>query len=149
MRISTKGRYSLEALLYLALLPAGESASTRDIAAHTDISERYLEQLFIALRKKRLIQGTRGARGGYTLGKAGASITVGDILRAADVALDLVWCAAEGSEHASESCPRLETCGSRHTWSALYNAINSFADSVTLGDLAEACRVMDAPEYAI
>jgi Rrf2 family protein len=92
MRISTKGRYSLEALLYLALLPDGGFASTREIAEHTDISERYLEQLFIPLRKNQIIQGIRGSRGGYFLGKDPDAITVADVLRTVDVGLDLVAC---------------------------------------------------------
>jgi Rrf2 family protein len=143
MRISTKGRYSLEALLYLALLPAGESASTREIAERTGISERYLEQLFIPLRKSSMIRGTRGAHGGYLLDKNSASITVGDILRAVDVDFELVSCVTQ------ESCPRISDCGSRQTWSSLYAAINSFVDSVTLEDLARTYNEFSTSEYTI
>ena len=143
MRISTKGRYSLEALLYLAHLPDGVSASTREIAERTGISERYLEQLFIPLRKNAMIRGTRGAHGGYQLGKDSGAITVGDILRSVDVALDLVACVT------AEDCPRKPECGSRQTWSSLYAAISSFVDSVTIKDLTLAYQEFSAPEYVI
>ena len=143
MRISTKGRYSLEALLYLALLPAGESASTREIAERTGISERYLEQLFIPLRKSSMIRGTRGAHGGYLLGKDSASITVGDILRAVDVDFELVSCVTQ------ENCPRVSDCGSRQTWSSLYAAISSFVENVTLGELTRTYNEFSTSEYTI
>ncbi|HPX47462.1 MAG TPA: Rrf2 family transcriptional regulator, partial [Treponemataceae bacterium] len=81
MRISTRGQYSLEALLYLALLGEGESASTRTIAGATGISEGYLEQLLIPLKKAGIVRGIRGARGGSLPGKPLADITVGEILR--------------------------------------------------------------------
>jgi Rrf2 family protein len=143
MRISTKGRYSLEALLYLALLPDGAPASTREIAERTGISERYLEQLFIPLRKNAVIKGTRGAHGGYLLGRDSGAITVGDILRSVDVALDLVACVT------TEDCPKKPECGSRQTWSSLYTAINAFVDSVTIRDLTRAYHEFSAPEYVI
>jgi Rrf2 family protein len=143
MRISSKGRYSLEALLYLALLPEGGFASTREISEKTDISERYLEQLFIPLRQKSLINAVRGSRGGYYLGRDKAAITVGDILRTVEVPLDLVVCME------TLDCPRKAFCESRGTWSALYNEINSFVDSVTLNDLVRACDNPAEPEYTI
>jgi Rrf2 family protein len=157
MRISTKGRYSLEALLYLALLPVGATASTREIAENTGISERYLEQLFIPLRKHLIIQGTRGVRGGYSLAGRGTKITVGDVLGAVGVTIDIVSCVGEngkspargGANDAAVDCPQKATCASRNTWSALYNEISSFVNSVTLTDVAEAYRAADASEYSI
>ncbi|MDR1786111.1 MAG: Rrf2 family transcriptional regulator [Spirochaetaceae bacterium] len=143
MRISSKGRYSLEALLYLALLPEGAFASTREISEKTEVSERYLEQLFIPLRQKGLIAALRGSRGGYYLDKRPDAITVGDILRTVEVSLDLVVCMA------ALDCPRKNQCETRGTWSALYRGINSFVDSVTLGDLARAYNAVDTPEYTI
>jgi Rrf2 family protein len=143
MRISTKGRYSLEALLYLALLPAGGFASTREIAESTDISERYLEQLFIPLRKNQIIQGIRGSHGGYFLGKEPDAITVADVLRTVDVGLDLVACVN------ADDCPKKEGCLTRLTWSALYEEINSLVNAVTLKDLTESYRSFDTVEYTI
>jgi len=130
MRISTRGQYSLEALLYLALLPEGAFASTRSISENTGISDGYLEQLFIPLKKSGIVRGIRGARGGYLPGRDPADITVGDILRSVEGSLEPVACLSEGT------CPAEARCISRHTWSALYSEIAQCVDSITLKDLA-------------
>ncbi|MDR3303579.1 MAG: Rrf2 family transcriptional regulator [Treponema sp.] len=143
MRISTKGQYSLEALLYLALLADDASASTRTISEYTGISDGYLEQLFIPLRKAELVQGIRGPQGGYLLGKAAAEITVGAILRTVEGALEPVDCVH------SAPCVERERCISRHTWGDLYEEINKCVDSITLADLVEAYHAIDQLEYMI
>jgi Rrf2 family protein len=143
MRISTKGRYSLEALLYMALLPKGEYSSTRAIAEHTGLSDGYLEQLFIPMRKAGIVKGIRGPQGGYLPGRPPQKIRVGDILRAAEGALEPVDCVK------TKKCPLAAGCSSRHTWAELYRAINECVDSITLADLAAAYRALDKQEYAI
>jgi Rrf2 family protein len=143
MRISTKGRYSLEALLYMALLPPGEYSSTRAIAEDTGISDGYLEQLFIPLRKAGIVQGIRGPQGGYLPGKPLTEIRVGDILRTVEGPLELVACVN------SEVCPIEEGCVSRLTWSELYREITDCVDSITLSDLVDAYNSMDKMEYSI
>jgi Rrf2 family protein len=143
MRISTKGRYSLEALLYMALLPDGEYCSTRTIAEHTGISDGYLEQLFIPLRKAGLIRGIRGPQGGYLLGNDPGKITAGDVLRSVEGPLEPVSCVN------SMTCPVEASCISRHTWSELYHEISACVNSITLADLVEAYYAMDKLEYAI
>jgi Rrf2 family protein len=143
MRISTKGRYSLEALLYMALLSEHESASTRIISEKTGISDGYLEQLFIPLRKAGLIQGIRGPQGGYLLAKVAKDISVGAILRAVEGALEPVDCVR------SKFCPERESCVSRHTWGELYEEINNCVNAISLADLVEAYHALDRQEYAI
>jgi Rrf2 family protein len=143
MRISTKGRYSLEALLYMALLPQGDYASTRTIAEHTGISDGYLEQLFIPLRKAGIIQGIRGPQGGYLPGRPLDKITVGDILRAVEGSMEPVDCVH------SNKCPDQNICISHHTWSELYKEITACVDAITLQDLTEAYYALDKMEYAI
>lgn len=143
MRISTRGRYSLEALLFLALLPEGGYASTRAISASTGISDGYLEQLFMPLKKAGLISGIRGAQGGYLPGKALSEIRVGDILRAVEGSLEPVVCLV------AETCPSEVTCSTRHIWMNLYNEINDCVDSITLSDLVDSYRLMNTEEYAI
>ena len=143
MRISTKGRYSLMALLYMALLPKGEYSSTREIAENTGLSDGYLEQLFIPLRKAGIVKGIRGPMGGYLPGKTLNKIKVGDILRAAEGALEPVDCVK------TKRCPMAAECMSRHTWAELYRAINECADSITLADLAASYEALDKQEYAI
>jgi Rrf2 family protein len=143
MRISTKGRYALEALLYMALLPEGEYASTRAIAEATDISDGYLEQLFIPLRKTGVVLGIRGPLGGYLLGQEPGEIRVGDILRIMEGPLELVECVN------SETCPKEADCAGKLTWSELYREIAGCVDSITLADLVEAYHAMDRQEYVI
>jgi Rrf2 family protein len=143
MRISTKGRYSLEALLYMALLPEGAYSSVRAIAEKTGISEGYLEQLFIPLRKAGIVQGIRGPQGGYVLGKNPGQITVGDILRAVEGSLEPVECISVNV------CPLRETCGSRQTWVEMYHEILDCVDSVTLTSLVHSYEAMDQMEYTI
>ncbi|MDR2516164.1 MAG: Rrf2 family transcriptional regulator [Spirochaetaceae bacterium] len=141
MRISTKGRYSLEALLCMALLPPGEYASTRAIAAATGISDGYLEQLFIPLRRAGMLKGVRGPQGGYTLSRDAADITVGAVLRAVEGPLNPAVCA--------DPCPEEARCRSRYTWTELYREINGCVDSITMADLTEAYAALDQIEYTI
>jgi Rrf2 family protein len=143
MRISTKGRYSLEALLYMALLSKGESSSTRAIAENTGISDGYLEQLFIPLRKAGIIQGIRGPLGGYLPGKEPDEISVGDVLRAVEGSLEPVDCLS------SRVCPIEAQCRSQHTWRELYQEISRCVDSISLLDLVEAYHTLDQMEYSI
>jgi Rrf2 family protein len=143
MRISTKGRYSLEALLYMALLPKGEYSSTRTISENTGISDGYLEQLFIPLRKAGIVQGIRGPQGGYLPGRSTTKITVGDVLRAVEGSLEPAECVT------ANTCPFRKKCVSRHTWKELYKEIVTCVDSVTLQDLTKAYKTMDQMDYAI
>jgi Rrf2 family protein len=143
MRISTRGRYSLEALLYLALLPEGAYASTRTISENTGISDGYLEQLFIPLKKTGLIRGIRGAQGGYLPGKPPADILVGDILRSVEGSLAPVSCLSEGV------CRDTPFCVTHATWGQIFREITACVDSISLKDLVDAYVEMDRQEYAI
>jgi Rrf2 family protein len=143
MRISSKGRYSLEALLYMGLLPENGYASTKTIAEQIGMSDGYLEQLFIPLRKNGLARGIRGAQGGYTLGKAPEDIRVGDILRAVEGALEPVDCLN------SRVCPAENACLSRRAWSDLYEEINACIDSITMKDIIDMYKTIYTDEYSI
>ena len=92
MKLSTKGRYGLRALIDLALYSENETVSIASISARQNISESYLEQLIAKLRKAGLVTSVRGAGGGYKLAKPASEISVGDILRALEGSLDAVKC---------------------------------------------------------
>ena len=143
MRISTRGRYSLEALLYLALLPQEEYASTSAISKETGISDGYLEQLFISLKKKDLIIGVRGAQGGYKLTRTPDLVSIGEILRSAEGSLEPVACLSD------KTCPSQALCRSRHTWQELYEEIADCVDSISLADLVTAYKKMGEENYVI
>jgi len=111
-------------------------ASTGSIAELTGISEGYLEQLFIPLRKAGIIRANRGRQGGYTPGRAPEHITVGDILRTVEGDLEPVDCIK------SKPCPVSHTCASRKVWVDLYREINDTVNSITLADLANSAGKM-------
>ncbi|GHV84336.1 transcriptional regulator [Spirochaetia bacterium] len=143
MRISTKGRYSLEAMLYIALLPGDIYSSTREIAEKTGISEGYLEQLFIPLRRAGFLCGIRGPQGGYLLGKPAKEIKVGSIVRSVEGPLQPTPCVQPNI------CPKQEFCTSRFTWSRLYIGINECLDTISLQNLVDDFRSRHEPEYSI
>ncbi|MDR2601609.1 MAG: Rrf2 family transcriptional regulator [Spirochaetaceae bacterium] len=143
MRISTKGRYSLAALLYMATLPKGVFVTTKEIAAAAGTTDGYIEQLFIQLRKMGLIEGVRGRNGGYALAKPSSQISVGYVLRECEGSLKPVVCAGSGS------CPKEKDCLSRYTWSALYRVINGCLNNITVNDLAADYNAYENPEYTI
>jgi len=132
MKLSTKGRYGLKAILQLAVDSKGEQVSLKSIAEKQNISENYLEQLFAALRKAGLVKSIRGSQGGYMLGKPAKDITVGEVLRALEGSLAPVDCVVE---NAPKECSRAEECVTRIIWRKMRDSINSVVDSITLDDL--------------
>ena len=113
MKLSTKGRYGLRALIDLALYSENETASIASISARQHISESYLEQLIGKLRKAGLVVSVRGAGGGYKLAKPAEEISVGDILRALEGNLDPVECPGLKEESA---CDSSEFCVTKYVW---------------------------------
>ena len=98
MKLSTKGRYGLRAMIDLAVYSEKEPVSIQSIADRQNISERYLEQLMASLKKEGLVKSIRGANGGYQLARPAIGISVGDILRALEGDLRAVTCPANGEE---------------------------------------------------
>lgn len=129
MKLSSKSRYGLRAMVYLA--ERGEVVSLASVARDTSTSEAYLEQLFSLLKKAGLVKSVRGANGGYKLAKAACKITIGEIVRALEDELEIVDCI-------SGECQSKCNCVSHRVWRTLYDAINEALDSITLaGVLSE------------
>ncbi|SMC25931.1 transcriptional regulator, BadM/Rrf2 family [Clostridium acidisoli DSM 12555] len=128
MKISTKGRYGLKAMIDLALNSVNDSVTLKSISERQNISEGYLEQIFASLRKKGIIQGKKGSQGGYILGNSASDIYVGDILRALEGDLSVVD-ADENSED------RMDQCVNYNVWNKINKSINDIVDSITLEDL--------------
>lgn len=142
MKLSTKGRYGLRALIDLALYSENETVSIASISARQNISESYLEQLIAKLRKAGLVTSMRGACGGYKLAKPAADISVGDILRALEGSLDPVECPALKEE---SSCDGSEFCVTKYVWQRINDSINQTVDEIKLDQLIEESRsVKDA-----
>lgn len=137
MRLSTRARYGVAAMYELAGREPGAAVPLRDIAASQVLSESYLEQLFLALRRGGLVRSVRGAQGGYTLAKDAAEITVGDILRVLEGPIAPVPCVAPGVGR-KDRCTRhsFQQCPTRPVWDRLADCMARVLDGITLADLA-------------
>ncbi len=140
MKLSTKGRYGLRAMIDLARYSEKEPVSIGSIAARQDISERYLEQLVALLKKAGLVSGIRGASGGYVLAKPAAQISVGDILRALEGSLEPVKCAAFYSD---EGCMASDGCVTKYVWQKINDSINETVNRIMLDELVRESRQMN------
>ena len=147
MRISTKGRYGLRAMLDLALHSDGSQVALLNIAQRQNISTNYLEQVFSLLRKAGLLNSVKGAQGGYILASEPARITVGAILRALEGDLKVV---DNEPEPENEDGVSLQPCIRKCVWDKINASIDSVVDSVTLEDLMEEYRgANEAPMFYI
>lgn len=131
MKISTKGRYGLKAMIDIAVYATENLTSLKSIAARQDISEAYLEQLISGLKKAGLVKSTRGAKGGYVLATDAKNIKVGTVLRVLEGSLSPVDCEKNGCH---DNC---HSCVSKTVWSRLEESLNDAADAITLEQLAE------------
>ena len=139
MRLSTKGRYGMKAVLDLALHSNEGLISLKSIADRQELSENYLEQLFASLKKAGVVKSTRGSQGGYELGRAPNEISVGDILRALEGSLAPVECVEDSEQPA---CEKSENCVTRLIWIKIRDSVNEVVDSISLEQLVEDCRKM-------
>ena len=137
MKLSTKGRYGLRALIDLAQYSGEGPVSTTSISARQDLSERYLEQLMSMMKKAGLVKSVRGAAGGYILAKDVKDISVGDVLRALEGSLEPVDCA--GLEPDGE-CRSADTCVTKYVWKRINESINRTVDEIRLDQLVEESR---------
>ena len=135
MKISTRGRYGLRALVELATCGDGACMPLRTIAQRHGMSEDYLEQLFAPLKKAGIVKSVRGARGGYTLNRATDDITAGDVIRVLEGTLSPVDCLEDESyECPAASC---ENCNTKPVWEKLYAGVSEVLDTIKLSDLIE------------
>ena len=112
MKISTKGRYGLRAMVDMAVYSAGDHISLKSIAERQNISEGYLEQVFSILRKAGLINSVKGAQGGYILAGRTDEITVGDILRALEGKLSVI----DEKSLEEKTNDKIESCIREQVW---------------------------------
>lgn len=149
MKISTKGRYALEAVVDLAVNSEDSIESLKNISDRLNISKNYLEQLFVVLRQKGIVKSVRGAQGGYKLAKDIKEITAGEIIRAVEGPLTPVSCVDDNK--CNQPCNSYETCVTRVLWVGMTDAIFQATDSVSLFDLVQAFKniKMKALDYSI
>ena len=140
MKLSTKGRYGLRALIDLATNCDTEAVSISCIAARQGISESYLEQLMGKLRKAGLIISVRGAQGGYRLARDAAEISVGDILRALEGNLSAVEC--PGMQE-NKGCEGADLCVTKYVWQKINDSINRTVDEMSLEELVNESKAIN------
>ena len=132
MLISSKGRYALRLMIYIAALGDAEGKiALREVADREHISQKYLEQLVRPLMKAGLLKSVRGKGGGYMMAKDPAEVRAGDILRAVEGSTAPVAC--DGIDN---SCARSDLCSTVKFWRGLDDVIEKYVDGVTLADLA-------------
>jgi Rrf2 family iron-sulfur cluster assembly transcriptional regulator len=129
MRLTTKGRYAVTAMLDLALHADRGPVSLADISERQGISISYLEQLFAKLRKDELVSSVRGPGGGYRLSRPAAEVYVASIIDAVDEQVDATRCGGEGT------CQDGGMCLTHYLWQDLSAQIHTFLSGISLGDL--------------
>jgi Rrf2 family iron-sulfur cluster assembly transcriptional regulator len=137
MRLSTKGRYAVTAMMDIAIHEKLGPVTLADISQCQGISLSYLEQLFAKLRKRGLVEGVRGPGGGYRLARPSAGITVADIISAVDERVDATRCGGR------EDCQEGRCCLTHQLWSDLSQQIFSFLEGITLAQFVERPRVRE------
>ncbi|KAB7619759.1 Fe-S cluster assembly transcription factor [Alkalilimnicola sp. S0819] len=137
MKLSTKGRYAVTAMMDLALHQDNGPVALADISRSQGISLSYLEQLFAGLRRHGLVTGVRGPGGGYRLARETARITVADIILAVDESVDATRCKGR------RDCQDGEACLTHDLWAELSGQIHDFLDGISLARLAERPAVLE------
>lgn len=137
MRLTTKGRYAVTAMLDLALRADGGPVSLAEISQRQGISLSYLEQLFAKLRSNGLVSSVRGPGGGYRLSRDGTLISVAQIVDAVNESVDATNCGGEGDCHQGEKCL------THDLWCELSDKIHEFLTGITLSSLVTTRGVQD------
>lgn len=133
MKLSTKGRYGLRAVIEIAICGEEEAIALSSIAERQSISISYLEQLIAKLKKAGIVNSIRGSQGGYMLAKPAEEISVGHILRALEGDLNPVDCAEVIGGTAT--CSGSELCVTKHVWKRISDSINNAVDEIMLSEL--------------
>lgn len=129
MKLTTKGRYAVTAMLDLALNYGGDPINLADISARQGISLSYLEQLFSRLRKQGLVESARGPGGGYRLAMAPESISIASVIDAVNESVDATRCGGQ------KNCQGDDRCLTHDLWEDLSNHISSYLSGITLAEM--------------
>lgn len=135
MRLTTKGRYAVTAMLDLALHAERGPISLADISKRQDISLSYLEQLFSRLRQSGLVSSVRGPGGGYRLARSTADTCVAEIIDAVNESVDATSCGG------NSDCSAGEQCLTHYLWTDLSSQIHGFLKGISLADMVERADV--------
>ncbi len=140
MRLTTKGRFAVTAMIDLAMRDGHRPVTLADISERQKISLSYLEQLFGKLRRRALVSSVRGPGGGYQLAKTSEEMSVADIIRAVDEPMDATQCAGR------ENCKDDRKCLTHDLWASLNDRIFEYLNSVTLAQLVAKAQAQAAEQ---
>jgi Rrf2 family iron-sulfur cluster assembly transcriptional regulator len=139
MKLSTKGRYAVTAMMDLAINDDVGPVTLTDISQCQGISLSYLEQLFAKLRTAGLVEGVRGPGGGYRLGKPANQISIADIIEAVDECVDATRCAGK------KDCKGGDKCLTHQLWEELSNQLHNFLSELTLASFIKTPQIKTVP----
>ncbi len=134
MKISTRGRYAVRCMLNLAIHSSEDSVPVSRISKQEGISANYIEQLFLKLKKKKLVTSIRGRSGGYRLMKNPSDINIAEIIEAVEGPIATVHCVTKGE------CKRYKMCTTKFLWETLSIKIKEMLEKTTLKDLCDTAR---------
>ena len=134
MKLTTRTRYAVRALIDLVNQPDGKPNALHEIAQRQGVKLRYLEQIFLKLRRARLIASKKGPGGGYFVNRSPKSIRLSEIMRAVGESTAPVFCVAENHQ---KECIRMQFCPARPYWRKLKQVIDNFFNAVTLDDMSK------------
>lgn len=140
MRLTTKGRYAVTAMLDLAIHGKSGPVSLNDISGRQGISLSYLEQLFSKLRKNELVSSVRGPGGGYRLKRSDSQISVAEVVDAVNESIDATRCGGQGG------CQQGDICLTHHLWCDLSQQIHEFLGGISLKDLVSRREIKQVAE---
>lgn len=147
MRLTTKGRFAVTAMIDLALREDQGPVTLAAISARQNISLSYLEQLFGKLRRHQIVESTRGPGGGYNLARKSNDLTVADIIYAVDEPLDATGCGGKQNCGSGVKMSDSSRCMTHDLWATLNEKMVEYLDSVSLQDLVEQHRARMAQAY--
>jgi Rrf2 family iron-sulfur cluster assembly transcriptional regulator len=143
MRLTTKGRFAVTAMVDLALRHGGGPVTLAEISSRQKISLSYLEQLFGKLRRRSLVDSVRGPGGGYRLARDMAGISVAEIILAVDEPIDATQCAGK------ENCRDEQKCLTHDLWATLNSRIFDYLEAVTLRQLVDDQRAKESGQNTV
>ncbi|MBE6924698.1 MAG: RrF2 family transcriptional regulator [Ruminococcaceae bacterium] len=131
MIVSTKGRYALRVMVYLALHGTEERIPLKEIAESENISQKYLEAIMSTLSKAGFVDAVHGKGGGYRLNRSAENYTIGSILKLTEGSLATVSCTTQGPA----ACSRATCCHTLPMWERLDKMVDEFFEGITLADI--------------
>ncbi len=137
MRITTKGRYALRAILHLVRNESGKPKSIKVLSKETCLSPEFLEQIFFRLRKADLITSTRGPGGGFQFTKDPSTVSIDDIFVAIDEGYFITPCSHLEMDQTPDSCDYNEDCCACSFWQHTYNIMRTYFGSVSIQDVID------------